>query len=75
MIPCAKDLEGDLIINNGAELTIQCEVSLPKGAKIIVKPRGKLVLDGAHITNNRYAIECWFFAQSAYPEEQIPLIF
>lgn len=47
----SKDLEGDLIIANGAELTIQCEVSLPKGAKIIVKPRGKLILDGAKITN------------------------
>ncbi len=48
----AKDLAGDLIINNGGELTIQCEVSLPKGARIIVKPKGKLILDGAHITNN-----------------------
>lgn len=47
----AKDLEGDLIIANGAALTIQCEVSLPKGAKIIVKPRGKLTLDGAKITS------------------------
>ncbi|MDZ4844486.1 MAG: M43 family zinc metalloprotease [Chitinophagales bacterium] len=47
----SKDLEGDLLIANGAELTIQCEVSLPKGAKIIVKPKGKLILDGAKITN------------------------
>lgn len=47
----AKDLEGDLIINNGGELTIQCEVSLPKGAKIIVKPKGRLVFDGATISN------------------------
>jgi len=30
---------------------------------------------GTHITQKRYAIECWFFARSAYPEEQIPLIF
>jgi len=30
---------------------------------------------GANITQKRYAIECWFFARSAYPEEQIPLIF
>jgi hypothetical protein len=29
----------------------------------------------ASITQTRYAIECWFFARSAYPEEQIPLIF
>ena len=25
--------------------------------------------------HNRYAIECWFFASSKYPEEQIPMIF
>ena len=30
---------------------------------------------GNNITQQRYAIECWFFALSAYPEEQIPLIF
>ncbi len=47
----AKDLEGDLIINNGAELTIQCNVSLPAGAKVIVKPKGTLILEGGKITN------------------------
>lgn len=30
---------------------------------------------GSHIHQPRYAIECWFFAQSAYPQEQIPLLF
>jgi len=29
----------------------------------------------SNLTQQRYAIECWFFAQSAYPQEQIPLIF
>lgn len=47
----AKDLEGDIVIQNGGKLTIACRVSLPKGAKIIIKPKGTLVLDGAHITN------------------------
>jgi len=28
-----------------------------------------------NITKTRYAIECWFFARSSYPEEQIPLVF
>lgn len=30
---------------------------------------------GTHITQRRYAIECWFFALSSYPKEQIPIIF
>lgn len=47
----AKDLEGDIVIGAGGKLTIQCRVSLPKGAKIIVKPKGQLVLDGAQLTN------------------------
>lgn len=47
----AKDLQGDIVIGAGGKLTIQCRVSLPKGAKIIVKPKGTLVLDGAQLTN------------------------
>ncbi len=47
----SKDLEGDIIIQNGGRLTIRCRVSLPAGARIIIKPRGTLVLDGAHLTN------------------------
>ena len=47
----AKDLEGDIVINNGGKLTIQCEVSLPKGAKIIIKPKGTLIVDGGKILN------------------------
>jgi hypothetical protein len=46
-----RDLEGDIIINNQGSLTIHCRVHLPKSAKIIVKPKAKLVLDGATITN------------------------
>lgn len=48
---CSKDLEGDIIIGNGGRLTIHCEVALPIGAKIIVKPKGRLILNGATITN------------------------
>jgi len=47
----AKDLEGDIIVQNGGRLTIRCRVSLPEGARIIIKPKGTLVLDGAHLTN------------------------
>lgn len=46
---CAKDLEGDLVV--AGELTIQCRVSFPKGGRLIVKPRGRLILDGATLTN------------------------
>jgi len=41
----AKDLEGHLTIAAGGHLTIQCRVSLPKGAKITIAPGAVLVLD------------------------------
>ena len=47
----AKDIEGDIIVGNAAVLTINCKVNMAKGAKIIVKQRGKLVLNGATIQN------------------------
>jgi hypothetical protein len=48
----AKDLEGHLIIEDGASLTIRCRISLPKNAKIIIHPAGKLILDGATLEND-----------------------
>jgi pregnancy-associated plasma protein-A len=48
----AKDLEGNLIIEAGGILTIRCRVSLPKDAKIIIHPKGKLILDGGKIEND-----------------------
>lgn len=47
----SKDLEGDLVVETGGKLTIQCLVHLPKGAKIVVKVGGELVLDGCTLTN------------------------
>ena len=47
----AKDLEGNLVIENGASLTIRCRVSFPKGGKLIVKPKAKLILDRAILEN------------------------
>jgi len=48
----AKDLNGDLVIANNARLTINCVLSLPKGARIIIEPKGKLTLgDNATIAN------------------------
>ncbi len=46
-----KDLWGDIEIREGATLTVKCIVSLPKQAKVIIKPGGKLILDGGKIYN------------------------
>ena len=61
----AKDIEGHLVIKDNASLTIRCAVSLPKKAKIIVYPKGKLILDGATLENDCgekwLGIETWTF--------------
>ncbi len=49
---CCKDLEKDVVIESGATLTIRCRISLPKGAKIMVKPGAKLVLAGGRLHND-----------------------
>lgn len=41
-----REMYGNLVIEPGAKLTIQCQISFPWGGKLIVKPGGKLVLDG-----------------------------
>ena len=48
---CSKDLEGHLTIESGGHLTMRCRTSLPKGAKIIVHPGGKLTLDNTRLHN------------------------
>ena len=61
----AKDLEGHLVVKDNASLTIRCNISLPKKAKIIVYPKGKLILDGATLENDCgdqwQGIEMWTF--------------
>ncbi|MCR9288676.1 MAG: M43 family zinc metalloprotease [Bacteroidetes bacterium] len=47
-----KDLEGHLTIEPGGILKISCRVSFPKGAKIIVKAGGKLILDNCTLHND-----------------------
>ena len=47
-----KDISGDIIITNGVKLTVNCEVNMPKGSKIIVHPRGRLILNGGTIKND-----------------------
>jgi len=48
----AKDLEGNIIVKSGAKLTIKCRISIPPNGKIIVEPKGKLILDGAILEND-----------------------
>lgn len=47
----ARFLHGDLIIESGASLKIRCLVGMPKYGEIIVKRGGKLILEGATLTN------------------------
>lgn len=47
-----KELQGDVVIHPGASLIIRCKVALAKGAEILVKPGGKLFLDGAELYND-----------------------
>jgi len=45
-------LSGDLILEAGSRLVIRCKVSLPKGAKVIVKPGAELVLNSGKLYND-----------------------
>ena len=61
----AKDLNGHVVVKDSATLTIRCRLALPRMAKIIVYPRGKLILDGATLENDCgdqwQGIEIWSF--------------
>jgi hypothetical protein len=47
-----KDIQGNIIINEGGILTIACRLSMPLETEIIVNPGGTLILDGARIHND-----------------------
>ncbi|MBC8320589.1 MAG: T9SS type A sorting domain-containing protein [Bacteroidetes bacterium] len=49
----------DIIIENGAELTISCHLVMHPYAKIIVKPGGRLIIDGGLIGTDIYEDEQW----------------
>lgn len=49
---CDKDVEGNIIIKDGASLRIVCRLAMPPGSKIIVEPGGKLILDDCRIHND-----------------------
>lgn len=44
-----KDVHGNLIIANGAQLTIGCKTSMPAGSTITIEPEGTLIVDGGMI--------------------------
>ena len=41
----------DIVVNNGASLTVESNIKLSSDAKVIVKPGGRLIVDGGHLTN------------------------
>jgi len=47
----AKDMAGEVKIEDGGVLTVGCRLSLPQNARIIIAPKGKLILDGAQLHN------------------------
>jgi hypothetical protein len=47
----SRRLLGNLIVTVNSSLTIKCSVGMPKNARIVVEPGGKLILDGGLITN------------------------
>ena len=42
----------DIVINSGTQLTVKSELRLSEYSKIIVKPGGRLILDGCTLTNS-----------------------
>lgn len=46
---CSKDFNGDLVIKSGAQLTLQCSISMPPDSKIVVENGATLILDGCSL--------------------------
>lgn len=49
----------DLIIENGATLTLTCHLVMHPDAKIIVKPGGRLIIDGATVGTDLLETRLW----------------
>jgi Pregnancy-associated plasma protein-A len=47
----AKDMAGEIRIEDGGVLTVGCRLSLPRDARIVIAPTGKLILEGATLHN------------------------
>lgn len=46
-----RHIGNDVIVNNGACLTVKSELQFSENSRIIVKPGGRLILDGGVLTN------------------------
>ena len=46
-----RHVNRDVVVNNGAHLTIKSELRFSEDSRIIVKPGGRLILDGCRLTN------------------------
>lgn len=67
----------DLIIENGATLTLTCHLVMHPNAKVIIKPGGRLIVDGAIIGVDLFEKRMWSGIQvwgnsslSQYPDRQ-----
>ena len=47
-----RDLNSDVIIENGGTLHIKCRTSMPKNAQFLVMPEGQLILDHCWLHNS-----------------------
>ena len=48
----SRDLEGNLIIEQGGKLEIRCGLSMPENSYIELRPGGELLINGARIYND-----------------------
>lgn len=69
----SRSLISDVIIEPNASLTIKCKIRMPSSAKIIVKQKGRLIVDDGQITNACdgkmwHGIEVW----GTYAQHQTP---
>ena len=46
-----KTINGNITINGNSILTVNCRVKFAKSSKIVIKPGGKLIIDGGMLTN------------------------
>ncbi|RLD87086.1 MAG: hypothetical protein DRJ09_10880, partial [Bacteroidetes bacterium] len=65
-----KQVNGDVVIVDGGDLTIHGTVYFNQNSKVIVQPGGKLALNGAKLTNNCsgdywQGVEIWGFGEYA----------
>ena len=47
----AKDMEGNILIREGAVLQVKCRLSVPAGGKITIEPGGRLILENCRLHN------------------------